>query len=139
MKKITARRAAIDNVLQKAKFNPDWEMVRKSSVIFDLKGRLQVNPFVSDMFADAEPVVHRFQDDLSFLKIRVSYMLSTLDKDDTILNNPSQSWDTPSAQLLTVLKVIDTMSTWASDIQDTWVTYHMTRFGFTYFLLSVDP
>ena len=115
-------------MLQKAKFKPEWELVRQSSVQFDTNGRLHANPWVSEMFADAVPVVQRFQDDLSHLKIRVSYMLATLDKEDTIQNNPTQSWDTPSAQLLTVLKVINSMSTWAVEVQDSWVTYHMTRF-----------
>lgn len=142
LKNITARRSAIEAVLEKETFKPEWEMVRKLCVQFDVNGNLLTNPVIADMYSQAEPIIHRFQDDLSNVRIGVSNMLSMLDKNEYIHEHPSESWNSPAAQFLTILKIVSNMSTWAVEIQNTWVTYHVTReqLGDDPYLLKVaDP
>ena len=121
---IRERRRHIEEVLKQPEFQPQWENVRRHSIQF-VDNMLQSNIVVSQLFSEAEPIVHNFQDDIACTRIKVSLMVTKLDRANGM--KMAKEGNAVFNQLNILLKFIKGMAEWASEVQENWVTYHVTR------------
>ena len=67
------------------------------------------------------------------ISTKVTLLLSNINDDNEdikmLVTAATEGFDTdnPVVQLMTVIKVIESMDLWASQVMDNWITYHLTR------------
>jgi len=123
------QRQRVQDMLKNPDFCPNWNKVRSASLVF-VDDKLQANSVLTLLCEQAEPIIHDFQDHLSDVRIRVSRLISQLDKNETtesLEEVAAGEKNNLPAKLIIILQLIKNMSAWAIESRESWVTYHSTR------------
>ena len=111
----------------------DWCLIKNTSLVLDSRGQISSNSVLNNLRTLTEPVLQMFSEDLVAIRTKVTLLLSNINDDNEdikmLVTAATEGFDinNPVVQLMTVIKVIENMNLWASQVMDNWITYHLTR------------
>ena len=111
----------------------DWWLIKNTSLVLDSRGQISANSVLSNLRGLTEPILQIFSEDLEAIRTKVTLLLSNINdanEDDSMLTTAiteGADHSNPAVQLMMVIKVIEEMNSWASQVMDNWISYHLTR------------
>ena len=122
------RKNQVTSLLEGEQARYDWEMIKLTSLSSDATGTISANTALNIQRDAAEQVLQQFGEDLAAIRTKVTLILSSLNEPEESMFIPDPRMaPTPAMKFITIIKVIQSMSKWSSDILDSWISYHITR------------
>ena len=122
------RKNQVTSLLEGEQARYDWEMIKLTSLSYDAAGTISANTALNIQRVAAEQVLQQFSEDLAAIRTKVTLILSSLNEPEESMFIPDpRVAPTPAMKFITIIKVIQSMSKWSSDILDSWISYHITR------------
>ena len=122
------RKNQVTSLLEGEQARYDWEMIKLTSLSYDAAGTISANTALNIQRDAAEQVLQQFSEDLAAIRTKVTLILSSLNEPEESMFIPDpRVAPTPAMKFITIIKVIQSMSKWSSDILDSWISYHITR------------
>ena len=122
------RKNQVTSLLEGEQARYDWEMIKLTSLSYDAAGTISANTALNIQRDAAEQVLQQFSEDLAAIRTKVTLILSSLNEPEESMFIPDPRMaPTPAMKFITIIKVIQSMSKWSSDILDSWISYHITR------------
>ena len=111
----------------------DWWFIKNTSLVLDSRGKISSNSILNNLRSLTEPILQMFSEDLVAIRTKVTLLLCNINdenEEDSLLTTAASEGADPSnpaVQLMMVIQVIEQMDSWASQVMDNWISYHLTR------------